>query len=148
MDDQRASQALRLRANLTQLVGLGEDSTQVNAEVQIEVLQGLAPDVRLQLPEQFTVNQVAGATVADWEASARELTVTFIEPVTQTARVYGKRRTASCRGPANSTFPDAVARRRNARPAASLSKCWAPGEIKDRQGNRHGVKRRRLSWAN
>jgi hypothetical protein len=86
VDDQRASQALRLRANLTQLVGLGEDSTQVNAEVQIEVLQGLAPDVRLQLPEQFTVNQVAGATVADWEASARELTVTFIEPVTQTAR--------------------------------------------------------------
>jgi hypothetical protein len=86
VDDQRASQALRLRANLTQLVGLGEDATQVNAEVKIEVLQGLAPDVRLQLPEQFTVNQVAGATVADWDATARELTVTFIEPVTQTAR--------------------------------------------------------------
>lgn len=86
VDDQRASQTLRLRANLTQLVGLGEDATQVNAEVQIEVLQGLAQDVRLQLPEQFTVNQVAGATVADWDATARELTVSFIEPVTQTAR--------------------------------------------------------------
>ncbi len=86
VDDQRANQSLRLRANLTQLVGLGEDATQVNAEVQIEVLQGLAQEVRLQLPEQFTVNQVAGATVADWDATARELTVTFIEPVTQTAR--------------------------------------------------------------
>lgn len=86
VDDQRASQALRLRANLTQLVGLGEDATQVSAEVRIEVLQGLAQEVHLQLPEQFTVNQVAGATVADWDATARELTVTFIEPVTQTAR--------------------------------------------------------------
>lgn len=86
VDDQRANQTLRLRANLTQLVGLGEDATQVNAEVQIEVLQGLAQDVRLQLPEQFTVNQVAGATVADWDATARELTVTFIEPITQSAR--------------------------------------------------------------
>jgi len=86
VDDQRANQALRLRANLTQLVGLGEDSTQVSAEVQIEVLQGLAQDVRLQLPEQFTVNQVAGATIADWDATARELTVVFIEPVAQSAR--------------------------------------------------------------
>lgn len=86
VDDQRASQALRLRANLTQLVGLGEDATQVSAEVQIEVLQGLAQDVHLQLPEQFTVNQVAGATIADWDATARDLTVTFIEPVATTAR--------------------------------------------------------------
>jgi hypothetical protein len=86
VDDQRASQTLRLRATLTELVGLGEDATQVNAEVQIEVLQGLAQEVRLQLPEQFTVNQVGGATIADWDATARELTVTFIEPVAQTAR--------------------------------------------------------------
>jgi hypothetical protein len=40
----------------------------------------------VQLPEQFTVNQVSGATVADWDAVARELTVTFIEPVQSTAR--------------------------------------------------------------
>lgn len=86
VDDQRASQTLRLRGTLTELVGLGEDATQVNAEVQIEVLQGLAPEVHLQLPEQFTVNQVAGATVADWDATTRELTVTFIEPVATTAR--------------------------------------------------------------
>lgn len=86
VDDQRASQPLRLRGKLTELVGLGEDTTQVNAEIQVEILQGLAPDVRVQLPEQFTVNQVSGATVADWEVNAHELTVTFIEPVQDSTR--------------------------------------------------------------
>ena len=86
VDDQRASQPLRLRGAVTELVGLGEDSTQVNAEVQFEVLQGLAQEVHVQLPEQFTVNQVSGAMVADWDASARELTVNFIEPVENSAR--------------------------------------------------------------
>ncbi|HEV7472845.1 MAG TPA: hypothetical protein VGN90_02280 [Pyrinomonadaceae bacterium] len=86
VDDQRANQALRMRATLTELVGLGEDATQVSVEVQVQVLQGLAEEVHLQLPEQFTVNQVAGATIADWDAKARELSVTFIEPVTETTR--------------------------------------------------------------
>ncbi len=60
--------------------------TQVSAEVQLEVLQGLAAEVHVQLPEQFNVNQVSGATVADWDVTARDLTVTFIEPVQNTAR--------------------------------------------------------------
>jgi hypothetical protein len=67
-------------------VGLGEDSTQVNAEIKVEVLQGVAQEIRLQLPEQFTVNQVSGAMVSDWDATARELTVIFIEPIQQTTR--------------------------------------------------------------
>ena len=74
VDDQKTAQPLRLRGAVTELVGLGEDSTQVNAEVQFEVLQGLAQEIHVQLPEQFTVNQVSGAMVADWDASARELT--------------------------------------------------------------------------
>ena len=86
VDDARASQALRLRGTITQLVGLGEDTTQVNAEVQVEVLQGLAQDITVQLPEQFTVNQVSGAMVADWDVTNRELKVSFIEPVQNTAR--------------------------------------------------------------
>jgi hypothetical protein len=85
-EDQRAIQALRMRGALTQVVGLGEDTTQVNAEVQVEVLQGLASEVRIKLPEQFNVNQVSGAMVADWEALAGELAVTFIDPVQQTTR--------------------------------------------------------------
>lgn len=85
-DDQRAIQPLRLRGAVTELVGLGEDMTQVSAEIQLEVLQGLASEVHVQLPEQFNVNQVSGATVADWDVTARDLKVTFIEPVQNTAR--------------------------------------------------------------
>src|SRR5436190_5034244 len=86
VDDLRASQPLRLRGTLSELVGMGEDTTQVNAEVRVDVLQGVASEVRVHLPEQFTVNQVSGATVADWDVGARELTVTFIEPVQDTTR--------------------------------------------------------------
>lgn len=86
IDDQRATQPLRLRAALTQLVGLGEDTAQVNAEVQVEVLQGLAREVRVQLPDQLTIDQVTGVMVADWEVSAKELVVTFLEPLSQSTR--------------------------------------------------------------
>ena len=86
VDDTRASQPLRFRGSITQLVGLGEDATQVNAEVQVEVVQGLANEVRVQLPAQLTVNQVSGAMVADWDVSNNELKVLFIEPVQTTAR--------------------------------------------------------------
>jgi hypothetical protein len=86
VDDVRATQPLRLRGSITQLVGLGEDATQVNAEIQVEVVQGLANEVHVQLPQQLTVNQVSGATVADWDVANNELKVSFIEPVENTAR--------------------------------------------------------------
>ncbi|MEW6206732.1 MAG: hypothetical protein AB1631_00090 [Acidobacteriota bacterium] len=86
VEDLRAVQSLRLRAALTQLIGLGEDNTQINAEVQIEALQGVAKDVRLQLPAQFNVDQVSGAMVADWYVSSNELIVIFLESVQQSTR--------------------------------------------------------------
>lgn len=86
IDDARASQPLRLRGAVTQLVGLGEDATQLNAEVQVEVVQGVADEVRVQLPEQLTVNQVSGAMVADWDVAGNELKVLFIEPVQTSVR--------------------------------------------------------------
>lgn len=86
IDDARASQPLRLRGAVTQLIGLGEDATQLNAEVQIEVVQGVAEEVRVQLPDQLTVNQVSGAMVADWDVTGNELKVSFIEPVQTNAR--------------------------------------------------------------
>lgn len=86
VDDARATQPLRLRGAITQLIGLGEDTTQVNAEVRVEVLQGLAHDVTVLLPEQFTANQVSGAMVADWDVNNRELKVSFIEPVQDSTR--------------------------------------------------------------
>jgi len=86
IDDARASQPLRMRGTVTQLVGLGEDATQLNAEVQVEVVQGIAEEVRVQLPDQLTVNQVSGAMVADWDVNGNELKVLFIEPVQTSAR--------------------------------------------------------------
>ncbi len=85
-DDHRSSQPLRLRGSLTELVGLGEDTTSVQAEVNAEVVQGAATEMKIRLPDKVTVNQVAGAMVADWEMKPGELAVTFLEPVEKTAR--------------------------------------------------------------
>lgn len=86
VDDVRANQPLRLRGSITQLVGLGEDATQLSAEVQLEVTQGLANEVTVQLPKELTVNQVSGAMIADWDVNQGQLKVLFIEPVQTTAR--------------------------------------------------------------
>ena len=85
-EDHRATQPLRLRGSLTQLLGLGEDSTSINAEVRLEVAQGAAREVSIQLPEKVTINQVLGAMVADWQVKSNELSITFLEPVEQSAR--------------------------------------------------------------
>jgi hypothetical protein len=77
---------LRMRGSLTQLFGLGEDSTSINAEVNLEVTQGAARVAKIQIPDKVTINQVLGAMVADWEVKANELSVTFLEPVEQNAR--------------------------------------------------------------
>src|SRR6267143_1507724 len=85
-EDHRATQPLRMRGSLTQLLGLGEDSTSINAEVNLDVTQGAARVARIQIPDKVTINQVLGAMVADWVVKANELSVTFLEPVEQNAR--------------------------------------------------------------
>lgn len=85
-EDHHVELPLKLRGSLTQLTSLGEDSTSVYAEVNLDVVQGAAREARIQLPEKITVNQVAGAMVADWEMKNGELAVTFLEPVEHTAR--------------------------------------------------------------
>jgi hypothetical protein len=85
-EDHRTTQPLRLRGSLTQLLGLGEDSTSINAEVNLEVTQGAAHEVKIQIPDKVTINQVLGAMVADWEVKAGLLSVSFLEPVEQRAR--------------------------------------------------------------
>jgi hypothetical protein len=82
-EDHRVTQPLRLRGSLTQLISLGEDSSSISAEVNLEVAQGVAREAKLQLPPQITVNQVSGAMIGDWEMKSGELTVTFLEPVEQ-----------------------------------------------------------------
>jgi hypothetical protein len=82
VDDQRAGQPLRLRGSVVSLVGLGEDSTQLTATVQIEIQQGLGRSITLDVPQGVAINQVSGPLVADWDAaSGGALHVTFLEPV-------------------------------------------------------------------
>lgn len=85
-EDHHIELPLRLRGSLTQLTSLGEDATSVYAEASFEILQGAAREVRIQLPERITINQVSGAMVADWEMKSGELAVTFLEPVEHNAR--------------------------------------------------------------
>jgi hypothetical protein len=85
-EDHRSNQALRLRGSLTELTGLGEDTATIVAEVNVEVTQGAAREVHIALPDKVTVNQVSGATVADWEMKGGQLAVTFLEPVEQNAK--------------------------------------------------------------
>ncbi len=80
VDDRRAELPLRVRARLTSFVGLGEDAGQISTSVRVEVLQGLARDVTLALPQGLAVNYVNGATVADWEIDAGLLRVRLLEP--------------------------------------------------------------------
>jgi hypothetical protein len=81
------TQALRLRGSLTELVDLGEDGTPISAEVNLEVTQGAAREIKIKVPDKVTVNQVLGAMVADWELKNGELGITFLEPVEENARL-------------------------------------------------------------
>ena len=81
IEEKRVELPLRSRGSLVQLFSLGEDTTSLNAEAGIEILQGLATKVKILVPEAITINQVLGATVADWDVKAGELLVNFLEPV-------------------------------------------------------------------
>jgi hypothetical protein len=79
VEARRAAEPLRFRGSLTELVGLGEDATSVYAEVDAEVVQGEAAQLRIQLPPAVSINQVLGAEVGDWEAKDGALTVRFLD---------------------------------------------------------------------
>jgi hypothetical protein len=81
VDDRRAEQPLRVRARVTELAGLGDDACQISAAVRVEVLQGLAREVGIAIPAGLVVNEVNGATIADWDASSGNLLrVRLLEP--------------------------------------------------------------------
>jgi hypothetical protein len=80
-ENTRAQQALRMRSTVTEVVGLGEDASQMTTRVQLEVVQGVCPSASLTLPAGFTINEVSGALVSDWEVKGGSLVVSFLEPV-------------------------------------------------------------------
>ncbi|MEO8099344.1 MAG: hypothetical protein ABI811_16690, partial [Acidobacteriota bacterium] len=51
IEERRVELPVRMRASMTQLFGLGEDSSSLAAEVELEVLQGAATEVRLAIPD-------------------------------------------------------------------------------------------------
>jgi len=79
--DRRAELPLRVRARLSEMVALGEESGQVGVSVRIDVQQGLAREVTLALPPGVVVNEVNGATVGDWESAGGTLRVRFLDPI-------------------------------------------------------------------
>jgi hypothetical protein len=81
----RGVQPLRWRGTITQIVGLGEETSPVNATVTIDVVQGAASSIDIAVAEGLTVNHVSGALVADWDVRPGTLAVTFLEPVTSQA---------------------------------------------------------------
>ena len=101
-EDHKLELPLRMRGTLTELLGLGEDSTSLYAEVNAEIVQGAAGQVRIQLPETVTVNQVLGAMVGDWEDRHGELMVRFLEPVEHDAKFVI---TGDTRLPRDGTIP-------------------------------------------
>ena len=81
VQDPRATQALKWRGVVTEWIGLGEETSPLNATVRVEVLQGLAPAVDVAIPDGVIVNQVSGAMVSDWDFRPGSLRVTFLEPI-------------------------------------------------------------------
>ena len=84
-DDRRAEQPLRTRARVTSMIGLGEDVSQIATSVRVEVLQGLAREVVLAIPQGVSVNQVNGATVGEWTVVNGQLRVRLLDPVSSEA---------------------------------------------------------------
>jgi hypothetical protein len=80
-DDRRAELPLRTRARITSMIALGEDVSQLTSAVKVEVLQGVAREVVLAIPQGVAVNQVNGATVGEWTVANGQLRVRLLDPV-------------------------------------------------------------------
>ena len=80
-DDRRAEQPLRFRARVASVVGLGEEVSTLSSSVRVEVQQGVAREVTLDVPAGVVINQVNGATVADWDVKGNLLRVRLLDPV-------------------------------------------------------------------
>jgi hypothetical protein len=82
VDDRRAERPVRLRARLTTLAGLSEDTCLTTTAVRVDVVQGLAREIALVLPAGLVINQVTGSTVGDWSTNGGMLRVRLLDPVT------------------------------------------------------------------
>ena len=81
VEERRQELPLRLRGTLVELVALGEDSSSINVQVDLEIVQGTESQAQVRLPEGVAVNQVSGAQVSDWEIKGGMLDVDFLSPL-------------------------------------------------------------------
>ena len=131
-DDRRATLPLRLRARITELVNIGEETSQVSASVRIEVTQGIARQIVLSLPADLVVNQVQGATVGEWNQAQGVLTVSFLEPIAADASLLVSAETRSPReGPV--TIPILRLPAADRETGGIAVDVVGPGEIAERQ---------------
>lgn len=86
-DDARAVAPLRLAASLDTTAGLRDTLLQLAVAATLDVRQGLAREVTLDVPPGVTVTAVTGAGLDDWRMDGRGLRVTFLEPVASSARL-------------------------------------------------------------
>jgi hypothetical protein len=100
--DTRVTQPLKWRGSVTQLVGLGEDTSSVTATVHLEIVQGQASSLDVAIADGLVINQV-------------ERRPHSTSPERHAWRATDPCRCHSCACPA-----------RSVRPAASPSKCSAP----------------------
>src|SRR5262245_54439730 len=84
-DDRRATLPLRVRARIAEIVGFGEEGCQMSAFVAVEVAQGMTDQFVFEIPPGLIVNEVNGATVADWQVNGITLGVRLLEPITSEA---------------------------------------------------------------
>ena len=78
---------LQMDARVTSLMVLGEEGRLITTSVRADVKRGSTRGIALTIPAGVTVNQVSGATVADWNQQANTLIVSFLEPLTTTASI-------------------------------------------------------------
>ena len=81
-DTSRAALPLQTRARVMELVTLGEDVSQANVTVSVDVVQGQTRDLVLTVPGGLTINQVTGAMLADWSLDGDRLSIALLEPLT------------------------------------------------------------------
>ena len=80
-EDTRVALPLKWRGSVTELLGLGEETSPLTAMVRVEVVQGQASSIDVALVDGLVINQVSGALVADWDFRPGTLKVTFFEPL-------------------------------------------------------------------
>ncbi|MEZ5419360.1 MAG: hypothetical protein R2708_18755 [Vicinamibacterales bacterium] len=85
-DDRRAAAPLRLATRIDTTATLHEALLAVRATVAVDIRQGLASEIGLQVPPALTVTDVRGPGVGDWRMDGSTLRVVLAESASTTVQ--------------------------------------------------------------